>query len=97
MATKEKIRVVFTFEERGLAALEEMTADGNYSCLAETVRDSLTITRALQTHAKKGYSQIIVRDPVTEEERLLIIPTIRAVSMGDRPPSKRQVVTPISA
>ena len=80
MATQEKIRVVFTFEERGLAALEEMTADGNYSCLAETVRDSLTITRALQNLAKRGYSQIIVRDPVTEEERLLIIPTIRAVT-----------------
>ena len=73
MATKEKIRVVFTFEERGLAALEEMTEDGNYSCLAETVHDSLQITRSLQNLA-------IVRDPVTEEERLLIIPTIRAVT-----------------
>ena len=38
MATQEKIRVVFTFEERGLAGLEEITEDGNYSCLAETVQ-----------------------------------------------------------
>ena len=80
MATQEKVRVVFTFEERGLAALEEMTEDGNYSGLADTVRDSLAITRALQTHAKNGYNEIIVRNPDTEEEQLLMIPTIRAVA-----------------
>ena len=80
MATQEKVRVVFTFEARGLAALEEMTEAGNYSCLAETVHDSLQITRSLQNLAKRGYSEIIVRDPGTEEERLLMIPTIRAVA-----------------
>ena len=80
MVTQEKIRVVFTFEERGLVGLEEITEDGNYSCLAETVHDSLQITRSLQNLAKRGYSQIIVRDPVPEEERLLMIPTIRAVA-----------------
>ena len=80
MATKEKIRVVFTFEERGLAALEDMTEAGNYSCLAETVHDLLQITRSLQNLTKRGYSEIIVRDPETEEERLLTIPTIQAVA-----------------
>ena len=52
----------------------------NYSCLADTMRDSLSITQALQTQAKKGYNEIIVRNPDTEEERLLVIPTIRAVA-----------------
>ncbi len=80
MATQEKIRVAFTFDVHSLADLEEMKEEGPYSCLAETVHDSLQITRALQTQAKNGYNEIIVRDPVPEEERLLMIPTIRAVA-----------------
>ena len=80
MASKEKTRIVFTFDEHSLAGLEEIKNDGNYSCFAETVRDSLQITRSLQKLAKRGYSEIIVRDPKTEEERLLVIPTIQAVS-----------------
>ena len=80
MATKENKRVVFTFDAHSLADLEEMKEEGPYSSLAETVHDSLQITRSLQNLAKRGYSEIIVRDPVTEEERLLMIPTIRAVA-----------------
>lgn len=80
MAAKEKTRIVFTFDVNSFEALEEMKEEGHYSSLAETVRDSLQITRSLQKLAKRGYSEIIVRDPKTEEERLLIIPTIQAVS-----------------
>lgn len=80
MAAKEKTRIVFTFDEQSLAGLEEIKDDGNYSCFAETVRDSLQITRSLQKLAKRGYSEIIVRDPKTEEERLLIIPTLWSLS-----------------
>ena len=63
MAVKEKTRIVFTFDEQSLAGLEEIKDDGNYDCFAETVRDSLQITRSLQKLAKRGYSEIIVRDP----------------------------------
>ena len=45
MAAKEKMRIVFTFDEQSLVGLEEIKDDGNYSCFAETVRDSLQITR----------------------------------------------------
>ena len=56
MAAKEKMRIVFiTFDEQRLAGLEEIKDDGNYSCFAETVRDSLQITRSLQKLAKRGY------------------------------------------
>ena len=80
MATEEKTRVVFTFDEHSLAGIEAIKEDGNYSCLAETVRDSLRITRTLQTQAKHGYNQVIVRNPDTQEERLLRIPTIPSLS-----------------
>ena len=53
MATKESKRVAFTFDVHSLEALEEIKEEGHYSSLAETVRDSLQINRALQTQAKK--------------------------------------------
>ena len=48
MGTKEKTRVVFTFDEDSLAGLEDIRDDGNYSGLTETGSDSLQITRSLQ-------------------------------------------------
>ncbi len=80
MATEEKTRVVFTFNQNSLSALEEIKEIGNYSTLAETVHDSLQIMRTLQNQAQRGYHQVIVRNPWTENERLLDIPTIRAIS-----------------
>ena len=80
MAAKEKTRIAFTFDEESLAGLEEIKNDGNYSCFAETVRDSLQINRALQTQAKKGYNEIIVRDPETRDERVLVIPSLQSLS-----------------
>lgn len=80
MATKESKRVAFTFDVNSLEALEEMKEEGHYSSLAETVRDSLQINRALQTQAKKGYNEIIVRDPETGNERVLIIPSLQSLS-----------------
>jgi Arc/MetJ-type ribon-helix-helix transcriptional regulator len=79
MSPKKSKRVAFTFDERSLVALEEMTEEGNFSSMADTVRESLQISRALQTQAKKGFTEIIVRDPETEEERVLVIPSLQSI------------------
>ena len=79
MGTREKTRVTFTFDEQSLAGLEEIQKDGNYSCFAETVRDSLQINRALQIQAKKGYNEIIVRHSETGDERVLVIPSLQSL------------------
>ena len=80
MTSKRSKRVAFTFDEHSLAALEEMKEEGHYASMAETVRDSLQINRALQTQAKKGYNEIIVRDPETGDERVLVIPSLQSLS-----------------
>ena len=80
MAAKESKRVAFTFDVNSLEALEEMKEEGHYSSLAETVRDSLQINRALQTQAKKGYNEIIVRDHLSGNERVLVIPSLQSLS-----------------
>ena len=84
MASNKSKRVAFTFDERSLTTLREMTEEGNFSSMADTVRESLQISRALQTQAKKGFTEIIVRDPETEEERVLVIPSLQSIPKRGR-------------
>jgi hypothetical protein len=76
-------RVVFTFDERSLESLKTLTEQGSYPSMANAVKDSLQISRALQNQAEQGFTEIIVRNPETNEERVIVIPTLVA-------PSKRE-------
>ena len=69
-------RVVFTFDERSLRSLEEIKEAGHFRTLADTVRNSLQINRALQDQVEQGFQEIVVRNPETREERVLVIPTL---------------------
>lgn len=70
-------RVVFSFDERSLESLKQITEQGRFSSMADTVRDSLQISRALQSQAGRGFTEVIVRNPETKEERVLVIPTLQ--------------------
>jgi Arc/MetJ-type ribon-helix-helix transcriptional regulator len=70
-------RVVFSFDERSLESLQQLTEQGRFSSMADTVRDSLQISRALQSQAGRGFTEVIVRNPETNEERVLVIPTLQ--------------------
>jgi Arc/MetJ-type ribon-helix-helix transcriptional regulator len=72
-------RVTFTFDERSLDTLEDMTEEGKFSSMAETVRESLQISRALQSQAKKGFKELVVRNPETGEERVIVIPHLESM------------------
>ncbi len=69
-------RVVFSFDERSLESLEDLTAQGRFPSMAETVRESLQVRRALQSQTEQGFSEIVVRNPKTKEERIIVIPTM---------------------
>jgi Arc/MetJ-type ribon-helix-helix transcriptional regulator len=73
-------RVVFSFDERSLESLEKLTEQGRFSSMADTVRESLQISRALQSQAGRGFTEILVRNPDTKEERVLVIPTLQAAN-----------------
>ena len=70
-------RVVFSFDERSLESLQKITEQGWFASMADTVRESLQISRALQTQAQQGFTEVIVRNPETDEERVLVIPTLQ--------------------
>lgn len=75
-------RVVFTFDERSLESLKEITEQGHFSSMAETVRESLTINRALQRQAQSGFTEVVVRNPKTNEERVIVIPSLEDAAKG---------------
>ena len=53
-------RVIFTFDELSLAALREFAEVGGFSSLAEGVRESIQLARALQKQSLAGYDGIEV-------------------------------------
>ena len=59
-------------------------SQGRFSSMADTVRESLQISRALQSQANQGFTEVIVRNPETNEERVLVIPTLQG------PPSDKE-------
>ena len=69
-------RIAFRFDDHSRKALYAIKEDGRYDTLAETVKDSLQINRALQTQVKKGFSEIVLRNPSTGDERILVIPSL---------------------
>ncbi|OLV20140.1 hypothetical protein [Deinococcus marmoris] len=75
MGIKSK-RVAFTFDDTSLRTLEQMTDEGRYNSLADCVRESLQITRALSLQARRGYTELVVRSPGTNAERVIVIPRL---------------------
>lgn len=69
-------RVIFTFDDRSFDTLQQITSSGGFSSMADTVRESLQINRALQTQATQGFTEVIVRNPQTNEERVVVIPNL---------------------
>ena len=51
-----------------------------FSSPEEPARCALEISRALQTQAQQGFTEVIVRNPETDEERVLVIPTLQSGS-----------------
>ena len=71
-----KKRVVFTFDERSLDSLEKLKEQARFESLAEAVRNSLQVARALQQQKEQGYTEVVVRNPESKEERVVIIPDL---------------------
>jgi len=73
-------RVVFSFDERSLESLQRIKEQGLFSSMADAVRESLQISRALQAQAGQGFTEVVVRNPGTREERVIVIPNLHPVA-----------------
>jgi hypothetical protein len=70
-------RVIFTFDDRSFDTLQRITEQAGLSSMAESVRESIQINRALQDQAARGFTEVVVRNPDTREERVIVIPNIQ--------------------
>lgn len=73
-----KRRVVFSFDERSLESLQKIKEQGRFSSLGGAVRESLQISNALHSQASQGFHEIVVRNPKTDEERVIVIPALQS-------------------
>jgi len=74
--SRDSQRVIFTFDRESYEALKRMTEEAGFKSMAETVREALRITRALQDQAASGFKEVILRNPNTNRERTLVIPLL---------------------
>ena len=69
-------RVVFSFDDRSFDSLETIKEQGHFASLADTVRQSIEVSGALQSQAQQGFNEVTVRNPQTGEERVLVLPRL---------------------
>jgi hypothetical protein len=67
----EGTQVLFTFDEENFELLKTMTRELELGVMGDTVRQSLIVVRSLQEQAKDGYTEVIVRNPKNQGERIL--------------------------
>ena len=70
-------RVVFTFDERSLESLQKLTEQGRFSSMADTVRESCKSVVPCNRKRDRDFTEVMVRNPETNEERVLVIPTLQ--------------------
>jgi len=73
-------RVVFTFDERSLANLKDMVEQGQFGSMAEAVRESLAVNRALQQQSRQRFTEVVVRNPDTKQERVMVLPAVHSIA-----------------
>lgn len=73
MAIKKKQRIVFSFDSKSLDVLKELAQEDDGS-MAQAVRKSLEIRRALSRQRHDGFKEVVVRNPKTKQERVIVLP-----------------------
>jgi hypothetical protein len=81
-------RVLFTFDPRHYRNLKEVTAAGGFSSTADAVRDAVQVVRALQAQAVQGFSEVVVRNPQTKEERVVVLPALSLPEREEKIPAE---------
>jgi hypothetical protein len=56
--------------------LQEMQDRYGFGSFAETIREAMRVVHALQSQAQLGFSDVIVQNPDTLDQRRLVIPSL---------------------
>jgi hypothetical protein len=72
-------RVVFSFNESGLDSLKQVEARGDFPSMGAAVRESIQISEILQNQAAEGYTEVVLRNPKTNQEKIIMIPSLQKI------------------
>jgi len=73
-------RVVFTFDESSLDSLKQVQEKGDFASMGTAVREAVQISEVLQEQAADGFTELILRNPKTNQEKTIIIPSLKRVT-----------------
>jgi hypothetical protein len=73
-------RVVFTFDEGSLESLRQIQNRGDFSSMGTAVRDSIQLSEILQDQVSEGFTEVVLRNPSTNQEKILIIPSLQKIA-----------------
>jgi hypothetical protein len=80
---KRETRIVFSFNEQSLQQLNEVMDSGSFRTMAEALSEALWAYRGLQSQAEEGFSEVIVRNPKSGEERVMRVTRPLTVKLLD--------------
>jgi len=72
-------RVVFTFDDNSLESLKNVQERGDFASMGTAVRESIQLSEILQDQVADGFTEVILRNPRTQQEKTIIIPSLRRV------------------
>lgn len=76
IAMSDPIPLTFVFSDEDYRLLDEMRAEGAFKDEAELVSRALRIIGVLQKQSDEGYTEVIVRNPRTmQQRRIKVSPT----------------------
>jgi hypothetical protein len=73
-------RVVFTFDDSSLQSLNHIKERGEYSSMGTAVRDSIQLSEVLQEQVADGFTEVVLRNPHTDQEKILVFPVLRRIA-----------------
>ena len=68
-------RILFSFDPRSHQNLRELTDAGGFPSASDAVRDALRVARSLQDQARLGFTEVVVRNPITNQEKVMVLPS----------------------
>jgi hypothetical protein len=77
-------RVVFTFDDSSLDSLKQVQTRGDFSSMGTAVRESIQLSEVLQDQVADGFSEVVLRNPQTNQEKTLVIPSLRRIAKNAR-------------
>jgi hypothetical protein len=78
-------RVVLTFDDPSLDSLKQVKQKGAFATLGTAVRDSIQLSETLQNQVAQGFTEIVLRNPATNQEKIIIVPSLqRAAKVAAR-------------